>query len=341
MKQLQQCAYKLAISLGIITSGIFLTNCVEKEEILGTKISVAQAGFEIESMNLSSKTPNLTEKPLTIHAKFNQEVTTIIDIISSSGARKKYQITGKEINQNWVGGHNDLQFFKTGDTCFIELSFYGIEEKIQDTLIIEKAFDFNIKDIVNISTNDFEEQGNWSKHDIATLTDKSVPSIQGHQYLKLEGTAESNSVYVGGIWLGSPNDNPMRLGSGDSISKQPDEVWFNIYAYGTEDETSEVFFTMFEKDYDAPISGTSEGLTDDGIQTRITFDHKGWKLFSFRYADIPFKTYNALTGNNKREPHRITLLDIALQSSVQGGSAKAIIDFPIITQGGPFDPSKY
>lgn len=152
--------------------------------------------------------------------------------------------------------------------------------------------------------------------------------------------ASSNSVYVRGLWLGDLGNNPMTLVSGNSISENPTDVWFNIYAYGTGDESSEVYFTMFEKDYDAPIA-SSGGITDDGIQIKITFEHQGWKLVSFKYSDIPFKTYNALTGNNKREPNRITILDIALQSTTQGGTAKAMIDFPIITQGGPFNPSKY
>lgn len=324
-----------------ISSIFFLTNCIKKEEVLGTQIVTAKAGFKMETLDYSSKRLNLIKDPLTIHVKFNQEITTIFKIISSSGATKKYQQTGREINQVWRGGHDGLQFFKAGDTCFVELSFYGIDEKIQDTLILEKAFNFKDKHMVDF-TNDFESFGKWIQGDnkIGTLENKSIAPIQGKKYLTLEGTASSNSVYVGGLWLGDLDDNPMKLMSGNNISENPSDIWFNIYAYGTGDESSEVYFTMFEKDYAKKIE-SSGGITDDGIQVKITFEHQGWKLFSFKYSDIPFKTYNALTGNNKREPNLITILDIALQSTTQGGTAKAMIDFPIITQGGPFDPSKY
>lgn len=144
-----------------ISSLLFLTNCVKKEEVLGTQIVTAKAGFKMETLDYSSKRLNLIKNPLTIHVKFNQEITTIFKIISSSGATKKYQQTGREINQVWRGGHDGLQFFKAGDTCFVELSFYGIEEKIQDTLILEKAFNFKDKHVVDF-INDFESYGKWS-----------------------------------------------------------------------------------------------------------------------------------------------------------------------------------
>ena len=86
---------------------------------------------------------------------------------------------------------------------------------------------------------------------------------------------------------------------------------------------------------------TSANQVTEPRKTQLTFEHQGWKLLSFKYADIPFKTYNATTGNNIREPHRIVLWDIGLQVKTAGNSASAIIDFPIMTIGGPFDPSKY
>lgn len=86
---------------------------------------------------------------------------------------------------------------------------------------------------------------------------------------------------------------------------------------------------MFENDH-----GYAKN-TDDGIQLKITVAHQGWKLISRRYSDIPFKTFNATTGNNLREPHKIILLDFGLQTKSKGKHAKVIIDYPCITVGGP------
>jgi hypothetical protein len=142
---------------------------------------------------------------------------------------------------------------------------------------------------------------------------------------------------VGGASLGFWTQEPMTLISGQEISSNPDNVWFNVYVYGTGDSNTELYITMFEDE--GVLYGAK--TTDDGLQVKIVPDHTGWKLFSYKYADIPFKTFNATTGNNTREPHRIVLWDIALQTKEAGQKGKVMLDLPIMTVGGPFDPSKY
>ena len=53
-----------------ISSLFFLTNCVKKEEMLGTQIVTAKAGFKMETLAFSSKRLNLIKDPLTINVKF-------------------------------------------------------------------------------------------------------------------------------------------------------------------------------------------------------------------------------------------------------------------------------
>lgn len=250
--------------------------------------------------------------------------------------------SGQESIQNWRGGHNGLQFFNTGDSCLVELSFYGSDMVERDTIVINKAFDFKTDDVLDVFPNNFDTSvnGGWWFGPIKKAKDPAIKPIQGSDYLYLEGTAPSASVYVGGASYGAWSSSPIRMFSselGDTVSASSDQVWFNVYAYGTGDTESELYITLFEDD---GKQGQAKN-TFDGIQVKLTFEHQGWKLFSFKYSDIPFKTFNATEGNNIREPHRIVLWDVALQVKTAGNSASGIIDFPIMTVGGPFDPSKY
>lgn len=335
---------KFIMSL-LISGTLIATSCVKKEDVLGTNIKLASSGFNIEEFSISTESPDFTTDTLTISAKFNEEVTAILNIKSiTSGASKKITITGTEISEKWRGGHNGLQFFNTGDSCVVEMSVYGSDEVMTKSLVINTGFDFKTDDVYDAFPNGFEfasitsGQGAWWFNSVvSTVNDQSISPIQGNKYLKLEGNSPSSGVYVGGCSYGAWTRKPIRLISGDTVSVTSDEVWFNVYAYGTGDTETELYFTMFEdegKDFNAKN-------TDDGVQVKLTFEHIGWKLFSYRYADIPLKTFNATTGNNIREPHRMVLWDIGLQTKTAGNYAKAIVDFPIITTGGPFDPSKF
>ncbi|MCP4521366.1 MAG: hypothetical protein GY827_06705 [Cytophagales bacterium] len=330
------------LSCSLLALGMLgFSGCIEKsDDVIGTEVKSAGAGFEMTEYSVSTKTPDFTDSPLSFNMKFNQEVTSTITIKGlNSGTTKTISSTGQDITTTWRGGHDDSDaiFFKDGEVCVAEVFVFGKGIIKTDTITINKSFDFQVDEAYDVFPNGFESSSGWAFSPIASVRDTAVTPIQGTRYLKMTGTAASNSVFVGWASNGSFAQDPIALVSGDEAPSSPDEVWFNIYAYGTGDTESEVYFTMFEKDYDDRAGKN----TDDGIQARLTFDHTGWKLFSFKYADIPFKTFNATTGNNTREPNRMILWDVALQTVNQGGSASAIMDFPIITVGGPFDPSKY
>ena len=66
----------------------------------------------------------------------------------------------------------------------------------------------------------------------------------------------------------------------------------------------------------------------------------GWKLFSFKYSSIPFATNKFFGGNGNKinEPQSVSLIDFNLETDFPGNHF-AHLDFPIITYGGPFDPT--
>lgn len=205
---------------------------------------------------------------------------------------------------------------------------------VEGTTGLEKCYFYDqsliASDTFNLQGNDFEgADGAWWFGSGVTKNDNSIHSIHGEKYLLFEGKSPESSVYITGASFGNWGASPIRLTSGNNAPTNPDDVYFNVYVYGIGDQESELYITMFENDH-----GYAKN-TDDGIQLKITVAHQGWKLISRRYSDIPFKTFNATTGNNLREPHKIILLDFGLQTKSKGKHAKVIIDYPCITVGGP------
>ncbi len=82
---------------------------------------------------------------------------------------------------------------------------------------------------------------------------------------------------------------------------------------------------------------------DDAFVAKITLNHKGWKLFSFKYSSL-LPSINAAfggSGNKIMEPNRVTILNLVLtKKSDPDSPVELYFDHPIFTVGGPFDPSK-
>lgn len=210
-------------------------------------------------------------------------------------------------------------------------------ECVEGTTGLQRCYvyddNLSVSDTFDLDENDFENtiqafNNYWWFGSNVTNGDNSILAARGKKYLLFEGTSEK-SVYITGASFGAWGANPIKLTSENNAPTNPDDVYFNVYVYGTGDKESELYITMFENDH-----GNAKN-TDDGIQLKLTVAHYGWKLISRRYSDIPFKTLNATTGNNTREPHKIVVLDFALQSKTIGEYAKVIIDYPCITVGGP------
>lgn len=139
----------------------------------------------------------------------------------------------------------------------------------------------------------------------------------------------------------------------------PDEVFFNIYVYSPVSRPAtrlvaviaetdlESDFPSFDVDGPAVLGAflrkdaTPQRLEHDRKLLNITMNFTGWKLFSFRYSDIPFATNKFYGGNGNKinEPQSVSLIDFNLEADFPGRHY-AYVDFPIITYGGPFDPTK-
>lgn len=329
--------------------------CSGEEEILGTGVKPVSSDFKWENheVQLAAKSFDFTDISTAFHldVDFGEEITSVLTIEGlESKAQKQFVNTASQLtssNTTWKGGQDEpvSTFFKEGEKVVVKLEAYGTSDVYYDTIVIEKAQAFaDISTDMKGANLNFDPGSAstftwWIKAGVGDLEDSSLPKIDD-QYLVMEGTAPSNSVYVGGASYGGWNGPYIKQMNGDPLSSDPSQLYFNIYVYGTGDTDSELYFNFYEADGDHVGSNAK---TDDAVQLKIVPSHKGWKLLSYKYSDLPFSTYapGGGSGNKIHEPHKIALIDIALQATSQGGSAKVVVDYPFFTINQPFDPSRY
>ena len=170
----------------------------------------------------------------------------------------------------------------------------------------------------------------------------------------------SQFIFFNG-YLEDPDEGDFGLRNIENMNQttNPDSVWFNVFLYGNGTPSTRAIIVLGETDCPAgletdcndftKVESTSRAfwrahnrLIDDRLIIEAPMTHTGWKLFSYRYSDIPFAGNVAFGGNGNKiyEPHRLNLIDFSLESELPG-FAEYYVDFPIITYGGPFDPTKF
>lgn len=348
---------KLKLISGIAFLLLSMGSCSLDEEPIGANITPASEDFKILSdVEVSDNTVNFAIDSVTLTAEFSEIVTfnaTFTGLVS--GASRTITSTAKKIDLNsftWFGEHDGLNFFSDGEDVKVELSFVGTDLTTVDTLNVTSTNQFNNEFTYNFPEAGFEDlsasnafgKGWFVGNDEVTpaLTRIAVTDpapIQGAKSFQISGF-NAAGVYITGI------DYSLR--SKNDFFKLPadaDEVWFNIYVYGSGNPNTELIIEFREADaagLQEPYERVKAGETD-GIQYFINTDHEGWKLFSVQYSTLPFSNFapGGGSGNKVHESDRIQQMIYNLQSieGSNGEYVEAIIDFPIFTIGGPFDPT--
>lgn len=107
-------------------------------------------------------------------------------------------------------------------------------------------------------------------------------------------------------------------------------------------QENEVTVSQFGR-FGYTLRNRHDPASDDSWEISIRPDTKGWKLYSFRLSDLnaAIVAGSGGSGNKIKEPTRICRVQLALIASSPRVFSKMIFDYPTITLGGPFDPSKY
>jgi len=337
----------------------------EKADSVGPSYISAPDGFAVNSFSASTTTVDFTSGNVKFSGALTNAVTWIITIKGqTSGA--VHQITGTSDNFSnvvWTGNHDGTEFFRAGETVTATLSFYGTTVTSSITITITNVPDYKTCGIVPLY-GEFEDTAqvlNWyngssphySKYyahfnfptPIPNVTQgidsvafdyngKIVPSVQGKKYYYMKGLGNQPQFVTGMQYYGG--------GFKGHLSTDPNQVWFNIYIYGTGDANAELQIDFQESDYNGAQLGY-QPTEDDAYVALITLNHKGWKLFSFPYSYLSHSTDINFggRGNNKMEPNNISSFDVVLLKKLNPNSpVEVYLDYPIFTIGGPFKPCK-
>ncbi|MDB5256953.1 MAG: hypothetical protein JWM14_1648 [Chitinophagaceae bacterium] len=344
--------FRFSIVLVIALIGVILACSRQKPDYIGPAYIAAPENFAVTSFtsNMSSIS-FIPSTSLMYSASFTNSVSWKLTITGNkSGAYHVFEgISNGFTNLQWWGEHDGAFFFKTGETVTATLSFFGTSMVSETTTLVTQAADF--KTCGKFSTyGDFENASKitpankWFAFNSPTPIPNVIQGVasaeidrngdtvkapEGNQYYFIKGKGDQ-ATFVSGI---------QSTASLSGITPQADNVWVNIYLYGTGDPNAGVEIEYQEADQ--PGDGIYSPTTDDAFVAYVTLSHIGWKLFSFKYSDLT-PTLNADfggSGNRKHEPNRLRSWDIVLVKKTDPNSPIAVyFDYPIITTGGPFKP---
>lgn len=333
----------------------------EAVDYLGPAYISAPEGFAVTGFTATPSPVDFTASVVNFNAVFSSNVTWNLTITGqTSGAVKKYSSISNGLNNFiWSGTHDGLTFFRTGETAIATLSFFGTTYTASTNIIITKARDFKLYGRFPIG-GDFEDpkivepqpvapfySPYWASFNYPTAianvqqgvdsvavdyNGNPVPSVQGKKYYYIKGKGDQSNFVSGLQYFGAIVPK---------LPATPDDIWVNAYLYGTGDANATVELEFQEDDKNTGPG--YNGKIDDAFVAYVTLNHVGWKLFSFKYSDLtPSKNADfGGSGNHIHEPERLKSFDIiAIKASKPDSPIEVYYDFPIITVGGPFDPSK-
>lgn len=345
----------LRLVILMVTPVAFLAVKCERPETVGPEYALAPEGFGVNTYSMGSSSANFATAKDTFYATFTHNVSWTITLKGAvSGATKTITGTSQFIDGSnpswlWDGSHDGLYFFRNGEKVGATISFLGSNYTLTDSILITGTKPF--KDIVVI---DFETTPGWiaygdagdSPNGFQVLAEGFPLSsyIPGRTFSKsIQGTKAHYwySLDVNGSFFGGGGKRTLTAGERAQLPTSPDSLYFNVYVYGLGNANSKLNFGASEDDNDGPAF-THEPASDDEFQVQITLDHVGWKLFSFKYTDfIPGANPSfGGNGNKTHEPKRIVEVTFGLISAPKSNFVEAIIDFPVLTFGAPFDPAK-
>ncbi|MCU0428745.1 MAG: hypothetical protein MUF42_02125 [Cytophagaceae bacterium] len=279
----------------------------------------------------------------------------------------------------WNGVHKDLYFFKKEDVT-VTLTFFGSEIVKTGKVFIKGTRNYaenpmNVylakgdsngyeKFLAGNTLNNFGSFGaQFTFEQVAATTRRVIDTsiaLEGNKVFQINGS-DGGGFFIGGMQhrrkRTAPGIEPYFFDKA-GWTPDPSKIYYNIFVYGTGQANARMNLEFHEADLSSnsikPISAAqcaSGGAAaidehspcfDDAYIAVIDISHTGWKMFSVRYSDMTKSAVanNGNNGNGVMEPNRVHRIQIGVNTTPNNNSVNAIWDFPIITYGGPFDPTK-
>ena len=356
-----------------------------KQDNLGPEIKTATSSFQFdESFTATSTSLHmlLTNTPVKFKANFNEEVSWTIRLEGQrSGAyweKKGLSDVIAEEDAQWTGQSTSINHFLIGEDVGATLSILGhdsvysvdsievvsINEFAQSPIeyrngvkhVLIDDFDNNFSFVNNMVEGLAPDQNDV---DVSFRVSEEVV-LSGTQSYYMRGRDINDNSWSGGINSATLLEMYKGQDSTDlpvDSGVNPDELFFNIFIYGTGKPNTTIQMKVYE--LDAKVGTASEDVNsvmdvyrfasnddnvynqnvNDGYIFDIEVTWTGWKLVSVPYSD--FRVSNSPTaganGDRVKESFRIVGFGISLLSFPTSGQlTEAYIDRVTMTYGGRY-----
>lgn len=385
----------LGAGLLVFAATTFISSC-KRNKFAGPELATAKEGFALTSSFSSTSdllSFNSADPTLGFSASFNQKVTWKVIVEGlNSGAKKSFSGTTTGFDETTVlfdGRANGVPFFQSDEYMRAMLLVEGIKDTMFiDSLETVKAYTYHKKTrngVKHVLVDDFEStsSGKYAPVSLAIATDALDSDIDfiadtnyfvdGFRSYKMLGRDDNNNGWSGG--MNSENLIDFYLVQDTSqllidSGIKPEDLYFNMYVYGTGKSNTTVEFKVYEFDHDSiyissedstyyvnnrqdmknaifqpGVGGppTAKQAYDQTINDGWIYDQEvtwtGWKLVSVPYSQFRAANDLAMGGNGDRvkESWRICGMAVSLLSyPTTGMLTETYIDYLTITQGGRF-----
>ncbi len=342
--------------IGALLIGVALIGCKKPEHFIGKEYKEASPNLSVAYFESDLDEVDFAKDSIAFIGEFSEKVSWYINLKGlSSGAIRTLEGLSEVIDPSvtkWGGDHepSNLRFFQKGEKVVAELSFMNSSVVERDTFTIKTTKKFQGTELFLGFENAFSYYS-WGNNylffnETAPLTNSANPMVfkmetsrfvQGKQALSISGADNDNTYFIGGARTFIP-DGLRRFFVFES--NNPDSVYFNAYIYGDPRYPNTRMAIGISEDDNQ--NGTFEPTTEDVWEYAVKINWTGWRLLSMKYSDFSTSVSreNGGSGNKKRELDRVKQITFNVLGDPAGSAAGYLIDYPIITYGGSFDPSK-
>jgi hypothetical protein len=310
----------------------------------GPEVIIVPEDFTVSGFTVNpSNSINLATQDVYFDCTMPQRAEFKIEIVGLlSGAEKTIRGTHEAIDQansTWSGDSDNINLFRTGESCSIELSFHGASKKYYDTILItgENTYS-NITLINSFEGITFDKNGpNAASYgnyfdgtDITQAdikTDNSLKTCQGIQSVSFDGIDANNSYYIGGMYFYPPGTFYSFQGY------SPDSLYLNVYVYSYGDNSANLSISYSEDDNGDNVADL---INDDNWVKEIPVEGSGWKLISVRLKD--FNDNNPTVGNGILNLNKIVGFNANFNAKTPGTRARLNLDYLNVSYVKPFQP---
>ncbi len=323
---------------------VFFSACQkEKKDFIGPEYKVAGANFDLVS-NFSPKLSSVnfeTGDQQSFNAQFSERVTWTITLKGQTSQAVK-TITGlsdrvDESNSLWLGTHDDLMFFLSGEEVEATLSILGVKDPQKLNFKIASARVYPGAKEMGSGFEGFQYNHlDWyySPYPKTTGEKVSTPVIEGNYAFKLSGVDDNNDYFIGSVRRNLPRN---------FLTSATKDFYVNVFVYGIGSNTSTLKISL-KHDSDSRLPyGLPQGYADtqdDAYEYSIPLNFKGWQPFSIKYSSFtrtPDREFGG-SGPNTKDPSKLVFVDFTLLTKTVGEKAEVVLDYPTITFERPFMP---